>query len=71
LRRVRWAGHIAHMGDIRNSYKIFVGKPEGRRPLGRPRCMWEDNTEMDLRNIGYKGVNFTHQAEDRDQWWAL
>jgi hypothetical protein len=48
-RRIRWAGHIAHMGEIRNAYKILVGKPEGKRPLRRPRHRWEDRIKMDLR----------------------
>jgi hypothetical protein len=50
-RRIRWAGHVACMGEKRNANRIFVGKPEGKRPLGRPRCRWEDNIEMDLTNI--------------------
>jgi hypothetical protein len=51
-RRMRWAGHVARMGEKRNSYRILVGKPEGKRPLGRPRRRWEDNIRMDLREIG-------------------
>jgi hypothetical protein len=51
-RRMRWAGHVACMGEKRNAYRILVGKPEGKRPLGRPRCRWEDNIRMDLREIG-------------------
>jgi hypothetical protein len=54
-RRARWARHVTHMGEKRNAYRILVGKPEGRRPLGRPRCRWEDNIKMDLREIG-RGV---------------
>jgi hypothetical protein len=50
-RRMRWAGNVARMGP-RNAYRIFVGKPEGKRPLGRPRRRWVDNIKMDLRNIG-------------------
>jgi hypothetical protein len=50
-RRMRWAGHVARMGEKRNSYRILVGKPEGRRPLGRPRRRWVDNIKMDLREI--------------------
>jgi hypothetical protein len=46
---MRWAGHVARMGEKRNAYRIFVGKPEGTRPLGRPRCRWKDNIRMDLR----------------------
>jgi hypothetical protein len=51
-RRVRWAGHVARMGDTRNAYRIMVGKPEGKRPLGRRRRRWVDNIKMDLREIG-------------------
>jgi hypothetical protein len=54
-RRMRWAGHVARMGEVRNAYNILVGKPEGRRPLGRPRCRREDNIRMDLREIGFWG----------------
>jgi hypothetical protein len=51
-RRMRWAGHVAHMGEVRGAYNILVGRPEGRRPLGRPRHRWEDNIKMDLREMG-------------------
>jgi hypothetical protein len=47
-RRMSWAGHVACLGEKRNAYRVSVGKPEGRRPLGRPRCRWEDNIKMDL-----------------------
>jgi hypothetical protein len=50
-RRMRWAGNVARMGEKRNAYRILVGKPEGKRPLGRPRRRWEDNIKMDLREI--------------------
>jgi hypothetical protein len=52
-RLMRWAGHVAHMGETGNSYRILVGKPEKRRPLGRPRCRWEDNIKMDTKEIGW------------------
>ncbi|KAJ4440501.1 hypothetical protein ANN_08642 [Periplaneta americana] len=52
-RRLRWAGHVAHMGESRNAYRVLVGRPEGKRPLGRPRRRWEDNIKMDLREVGY------------------
>ena len=52
LRRVRWAGHVARMGDDRGVHSVLVGKPEGERPLGRPRCRWEDNIKMDLQEVG-------------------
>jgi hypothetical protein len=57
-RRMRWAGHVARMGDKRNAYRILVGKPEGRRPLGRPRCRWADNIKMDLKRdrMGWCGL---------------
>jgi hypothetical protein len=52
-----WAGHVAPTGEKRNVYRILVGKPEGRRPLGRPRHRWEDNIKMDLREIGWDGMD--------------
>jgi hypothetical protein len=55
----------------RNAYRILVGKPEGRRPLGRPRCMWEDNIKMELREIGWGGMDWIDLTQDRDQWIAL
>jgi hypothetical protein len=56
-RRIRWAGHAARMGETRNAYRILVGKPEGERPLGRPGRRWVDNIKMDLRGIGWDGVD--------------
>jgi hypothetical protein len=56
-RRMRWAGHVACMGKKRNAYRSMVGKPEGKRELGRPRYRWEDNFEMDLREIGSCGLD--------------
>jgi len=53
LRRMRWAGHVAHMWKCRGVYKFLVGKREGKRQLGRPRCRWEDNIKMDLQEVGY------------------
>jgi hypothetical protein len=55
-RRMRWAGHVARMGEKRNAYRILVGKPEEKRPLGRPRCRWKNNIKMELRNIGWGGM---------------
>jgi hypothetical protein len=52
-RRMRWVGHVAHMGEKRGAYQILVGRPEGRRPLGRPRCRWEDNIKTDLQEVGW------------------
>jgi hypothetical protein len=54
--RTRWAGHVARMGEGRNVYRVLVGKPDGKRPLGRPRRRWEDGIKMDLREIGWGGV---------------
>jgi hypothetical protein len=58
-RRMRWPGHVARMGDKRNACRILVGKPEGKRPLGRSRRRWEDNIRMDLREIGWSGMDWT------------
>jgi hypothetical protein len=69
--RMRWAGHVAYMGEVRGAYNILVGRPEGRRPLGRPRRRWEDNIKMDLREIGFGNVDWIHLARDRDSWRAL
>jgi hypothetical protein len=60
--------HTASMEDKRNSYRIMVGKPEGKRPLGRPRRRWVDNIKMDLREIGWDGVDWVDLAQDRDHW---
>jgi hypothetical protein len=56
-RRLRWAGHVAHMEEVRGAYTILVGRPEGRRPLGRPRRRWEDNIKMDIRETGFWDVD--------------
>jgi hypothetical protein len=66
-RRTRWVGHVARMGEMRNAYNIMVGKPEGKRPLGRHRHKWEDNIRTDLREIGCEGVDWIHLTRDRDQ----
>jgi hypothetical protein len=70
-RRMRWAGHVARMGEVRGAYNILVGRPEGRRPIGRPRRRWEDNIEMDLAEIWIGDVDWIHLAQDRDRWQAL
>jgi hypothetical protein len=70
-RRMRWAGHVARMGEVRGAYNISVGRPEGRRPLERPRRRWEDNIKMDLREVGFGDVDWIHLAHDRDRWRAL
>jgi hypothetical protein len=56
-RRMRWAGHVTRMGAMRNAYRVLVGMPEGKRPLGRPRCRWVDDIKIDLREIGWALVN--------------
>jgi hypothetical protein len=70
-RRMRWAGHVARMGEMRNAYMILVGKPEGKRPLGSPRRRWVDNIKLDIREIGWDGMDWIELAQDRDQWRAL
>jgi hypothetical protein len=59
------------MTEQRNVYRVLVGKPEGKRPLGRPQHTWEDGIKMDLREIGCGGVEWIHLAQDRDRWWDL
>jgi len=63
-------GHVAHMGERRGVYRVLVGKPEGKRPLGRPRRSWEDNIKTDLQEVGC-GVWWLELAQDRDSWPAL
>jgi transcription termination factor 2 len=70
-RRMRWAGHVARMRETRNAYRILVGKPEGRRPLRRPRRRCVDNIKMDLRGIGRDGIHWIDMAYDRGQWRPL
>jgi hypothetical protein len=70
-RRLRWAGHVARMGERRGAYRALVGKPEGRRPLEKPRRRWEDNIKMDLRQVGWGGVDWIDLAQDRNRWRAL
>jgi hypothetical protein len=70
-RRMRWAGHVARMGEGRDAYRVLVGRPESKRPLGRPRRSWEDNIKMDLREIGIDGANWIRLAQDRVQWRAF
>jgi len=67
---MRWAGLIARMGETRNVQKILVGKPEGKIPLRRPRCRWED-IRIDLKEISWEGVDWIHLAQDTDQLPAL
>jgi hypothetical protein len=70
-RRMRWAGHVALMGENRNAYRILVGSPEEKRPLERPRRRWVDNIKMELRERGRDGMDWIDLALDRDQWRAL
>jgi hypothetical protein len=70
-RGMRWAGHVARMGDKRNAYRLLVGKPEGRRPLGRPRHRWVDSIKIDLLETGWGGVDWIDLAQDRNKWRAL
>jgi hypothetical protein len=69
--RMRWAGHVARMGEKRNVYRLLLGKPEGKRPLGRPRCRWIDNIKMDLLEIGVNVVDWIGLAQDRYRCRAL
>jgi hypothetical protein len=66
-RRLRWAGHVARMGEGRCVYRVLVGRPEGKRLLGRPRRRWEDNIKMDLREIGIDGANWIQLAQESVQ----
>jgi hypothetical protein len=70
-RRMRWAVRVVRTEANRNAYRIMVGKPEGKRPLGRPRRTWVDNIKIDLREIGWNGMDWIDLAQDRDQWNAL
>jgi hypothetical protein len=70
-RRMRWVGHVARMGEVRGAYNILVGRPKGRRQLGRPRRGWEDNIKMDLREIRFGDVDGINLARDKDTWRAL
>jgi hypothetical protein len=70
-RRMRWAGHVARMEEKRNVYRLLVGKAEGNRPLGRPRCRWIDNIKMDLLEIGLSVVDWIGLAQNRYRWRAL
>jgi len=61
-RKMRWAGHVARMGEKRGLYRVLVGKPEGKRPLGRPRRRWDDNIKMDLQEVGCGGMDWIEPA---------
>jgi hypothetical protein len=68
---LQWAWNVARTGEKRNAYRILVGKPEGKRALGRPRRRWEDNFKMDLGETGWGGMDRIDLAQDRDQWRAF
>ena len=68
---MRWAGHVARMGEKRKVYRVLVGKPEGKRSLGRPRCRWVDNIRMDLQEVGCGYMDWIGLAQDRDRWRTL
>jgi len=71
MTRMRWAGHVARVGERRVVYRALVGKPEGKRPLGRPRFRWEDNVKMDIQEVRCGGMDWFELAQDRDRWRAL
>jgi len=68
---VRWAGHVARMGERRGVYRVLVGRPEGKRPRGRPRHRWENNIKMELQDMGCGGMDWIELAQDRDSWRHL
>ena len=70
-RRLRWAGHVARIGEGRRVHRVLVGKPWGKRPLGRPRRTWEDNIKMDLQEVGCEGMDFIELTQNRDRLRAL
>ena len=70
-KRTRWAGHVARMGEERGGVRVLVGKPEGRRLLGRPRRRWVDNIRMDLQEVGCGYMDWIGLAQDRDRWRTL
>jgi hypothetical protein len=70
-RRMRWTGHVEFMGEGRGVHRMLVGKPEGKRPLGRPRRRWEDNIKIDLKEVGGRRGDWMELSQDRDRWRAL
>jgi hypothetical protein len=70
-RRMRWAGHVARMGEGRGVHGVLVGRPEGKRPLGRPSRRWENNIKMDLQELGCGGMDWIGPTQDRVRWRAF
>jgi len=68
---MRWVGHAVHMGERRGEYSVLVGKPEGKRPLGRPRHIWEDNIKIDLQEVGCGGMDWIELVQDTNRWQTL
>jgi len=68
---MRWAGNVARMRERRNVYRVLVGNPEAKRPLGKSRRRWEDNIKMDLQDVGCDGMDWIELAQDRDRWRSL
>ena len=71
LRITRWAGHVARVGERKDQYRVSMRKPEGKRPLGRPRPRWEDNIKIELQEVRCDGMDWVELAQDRDRWWVL
>ena len=70
-RKMRWVGHVARLGEKREVYRVLVGKPEGKRPMGKPRRKWADNIRMDLQEVGCGYMDWIGLAQDRDMWRTL
>jgi hypothetical protein len=70
-RRIRWTGHVERMGDRGGVYRVLVEKPEGNKPMGKPRRRWEDNIKMNLQEVSCRGVDWIELAKDRDRWPTL
>jgi len=70
-RRLRWAEHVARVGEGRGVYRVLVGKAAGMIPLGRPRRRWDDNIKMELQEVGFGGMDWIELAQDREKWRAL
>jgi len=68
---MEWAENVARTDDRKGEFRVLVGKPEGKRPLGRPRRRWEDNIKMDLQEVRYGGMDWIELAQDRDRWWEF